>query len=93
MRRPAPLDHEAVQHQIRAARLHGVLAAVDYDGSEGPATAALRSVVLLHVPDPGFRPDGTDMESPPVTMRGRGWHRHYLRRFARYRTYHERGLL
>ena len=93
MRRPAPLDHEAVQHQIRAARLRGVLAAVDHDGSEGPATTALRSVVLLHVPDPGFRPDGTDVESPPVTDRGKGWHRHYLRRFARYRTYYERGLL
>lgn len=93
MRRPEPLDHEAVQRQIRAARLSGVLAAVDHDGSEGPATTALRSVVLLHVPDSGFRPDGTDVESPPVTERGRGWRRHYLRRFVKYRTYHERGLL
>lgn len=93
MRRPDPLSEEAVQHQIRAARLFGVLAAMDQDGSEGPATTALRSVVLLHVPDPGFRPDGTDIESPPVTQRGRGWYRHYLRRVARYWSYHEGGLL
>lgn len=88
-----PLSAEAVQRQIRAARLRGVLAAIDRDGSEGPATAALRSVALLYVDDPRFRPDGTDLESPRATERSRYWLRRYLRRAYRYRTYREEGAL